>query len=43
MKRVDFHLTERQIEELREMSKDTGISVAELIRRAVDMFLKVIK
>lgn len=36
MKRVNYHLTEKQIKTLREISKDTGLSVAELIRRAID-------
>ena len=40
MKRVDYHLTEKQIEALRSYSKETGLSVAELIRRAVDMWLE---
>ena len=39
MKRVNYHLTTSQIEKLREISKDTGLSVAELIRRAVDEYL----
>jgi len=39
MKRVDYHLTEIQIKKLKALSKKTGLSVAELIRRAVDKFL----
>jgi len=39
MKRVNFHLTDRQIKALQQESKRTGLSVAELIRRAVDAFL----
>lgn len=40
MIRVNFHLTKIQIKKLRELSKKTGLSVAELIRRAIDKFLK---
>jgi len=40
MKRVNYHLTEWQIEQLTKLSEATGLAVAELIRRAVDDFLK---
>ena len=40
MQRVNFHLTERQLTALRDLAKRTGITVAELIRRAVDALLK---
>jgi len=40
MIRVNFHLTQQQLEKLRRESKDTGLTVAELIRRAVDEALK---
>jgi predicted DNA-binding protein len=43
MKRVAFHLTEQQIERLQKVSKETGLKVAELIRRAIDNFLEGIK
>ena len=36
MKRVNYHLTEFQIKKLKELSKQTGLSTAELIRRAID-------
>ena len=39
MIRVNYHLTDKQISKLRELSKDTGLSVAELIRRAVDKYV----
>lgn len=42
MKRVNYHLTEKQLKILRELSIKEGLPVAELIRRAVDMFLKAI-
>lgn len=40
MKRISYHLTIKQIDELKKVSKDTGLSVADLIRRAIDAFLK---
>lgn len=40
MKRVNYHLTDKQIETLKEIAKDTGLTVAELIRRAIDKFLR---
>lgn len=39
MKRVNFHLTHAQIKALRKRAKKTGLTVAELIRRAIDEFL----
>jgi len=39
MKRTNVHLTEQQIERLSQLSKSTGLSVAELIRRAIDYYL----
>lgn len=39
MKRVNFHLTDRQISALHTLSGSTGLSAAELIRRAVDTML----
>lgn len=39
MKRVNYYLTERQIERLHEEARKTGLSVSELIRRAVDAML----
>jgi len=43
MKRVAFHLTEQQIKKLQKVSKETGLKVAELIRRAIDKFLEGVK
>jgi len=40
MQRVNYHLTAKQLESLRSLKKDTGLSVAELIRRAVDKYIK---
>lgn len=43
MTRVNFHLTGRQVERLRAESRRTGLAVADLIRRAVDAYLKAAK
>ena len=40
MKRVNYHLPEVTIKKLKDLSEKIGISVAEIIRRAVDEFLK---
>lgn len=40
MKRINTHLTDKQIEALKALSKNTGLKVAELIRRAVDKYLE---
>jgi len=40
MRRVNQFLTEKQIAELRALSRSTGLTVSELIRRAIDAFLK---
>jgi hypothetical protein len=40
MKRKNIHLSDKQIEGLKEFSKQTNLKVAELIRRAIDEFLK---
>jgi hypothetical protein len=39
MKRVNYHLPEKQIAALRKLSKDTGLAVADLIRRAIEEYL----
>ena len=39
MKRVNYHLSEKTIAILKTTSNMTGISVAELIRRAIDSYL----
>jgi predicted DNA-binding protein len=39
MKRVNYHLTEEQINRLQSLSGKTGLTVAEIIRRAVDEYL----
>ena len=40
LKRVNIHLSERQIEQFKKLSKKLGIYLAELIRRAMDEFLE---
>lgn len=40
MIRVNIHLTQHQLEQLRKDSKETGLTVAELVRRAIDKALK---
>lgn len=40
MKRVNYHLTNQQIEKLKDLANATGLTVAELIRRAIDKFIK---
>ena len=39
-KRVGFYLTDLQIRDLKKVSKRTGLTVSELIRRAVDEHLE---
>ena len=40
MKRVNFHLSDLQISMLKKLSKKLDLSIAELIRRAIDDFLR---
>lgn len=40
MKPVTYHLTEVEIAKLKSISEKTGLSVAEIIRRAVDDYLE---
>ena len=40
MKRIHLHLTESQRAALDKLSTHGGLSVAELIRRAIDAYLK---
>jgi hypothetical protein len=39
MRKVNYHLTDRQIAALREAADESGLSVAELIRRAIDAYM----
>jgi predicted DNA-binding protein len=43
MKRTNIHLPTQTLDKLKTMSEKTGLSVAELIRRAVDDYLKKVK
>jgi hypothetical protein len=40
MIKVNHFLTEKQLQYLRDISKDTGLSVAEIIRRLIDQNIK---
>lgn len=40
MKRTNIHLAEAQLKLLRQLSAKTGAPVAELIRRAIDEYLR---
>lgn len=42
MKRVNFHLTKKQIKTLKKLSKKENISVARMIRIAIDKYLTLI-
>jgi Ribbon-helix-helix domain len=39
MKRTNVYLTERQLERLRVRAGQEGVAIAELIRRAIDVYL----
>lgn len=36
MKRLNLYFSEKQIKNMKQLSRETGLSVAELVRRAVD-------
>jgi hypothetical protein len=40
MKRTNFHITDQQLAALRGLAEKTGLTVAELVRRAIDDYLK---
>lgn len=40
MKRIDTYLTDKQIKQLKNLAIETGLKVAELIRRAIDEYLE---
>jgi len=42
MERVNFYLTIKQIEALKQLADKTGLKVSEHIRRAIDAYLKSI-
>jgi len=43
MKRISLYLTEKQLQRLKALSVDTGLKVADLIRRALDEYLNARK
>lgn len=43
MKRTNIHLSDTQLKQLKALSEKTGAPVAELVRRAVDAYLKKAK
>lgn len=43
MKRIDITLSEPHIKKLKAMSKRTGVSVSEVIRRAIDEYWEKLK
>ena len=40
MERTNIYLTKPQLEKLRKFAVESGLTVAELVRRAIDLFLK---
>ncbi len=40
MIRTNIYLSEKQMGRLRDISEDTGIRIAEIVRRAVDAYLE---
>jgi hypothetical protein len=40
MKRTNIYLTKPQLKFLGELKQKTGLSIAELVRRAIDLFVK---
>lgn len=43
MKRTNIYLTEIQMKKLEQLCKKTGLSMAELVRRAIDEYLEKVK
>lgn len=39
MKRIQVYYTDQQLEALNRLAKDTGLTVSELLRRALDAYL----
>ncbi len=37
-KRINFYLTEVEVKRLNEMSKKTGLTASEIVRRAIDEY-----
>lgn len=43
MKKVNYYLTQKQIAQLRALSSETGLTISEHIRRAIDAYLEHLK
>ena len=41
MKRVSLFLSDEQVIKLKQLSKEKGLSYSEIVRRAIDDFLKI--
>ena len=41
MRRTNFYITDQQAERLRALSEKSGLSVAEMVRRAIDGYLSL--
>jgi len=39
MRRVNWTITERQHQELKRLSRETGLPISELVRRALDKYI----
>ena len=42
MRRVNWTITERQHRELKRLSRETGLPISELVRRALDKYLGLV-
>ena len=42
MRRVNWTITERQHQELKLLSRETGLPISELVRRALDKYLGLV-
>jgi len=40
MEKINHYLTDPQMKKLRELSEKTGLSISEIIRRALDEYLE---
>ena len=43
MQRINLHLTKQQVKALRQVCRSTGLSLAELVRRAIDAYLSTLR
>lgn len=42
MRRVNWTITERQHRALKRLSQETGLSISELVRRAIDKYIGLV-